>query len=466
MSYQSVFKRYEIKYLVTYEQKKMIMREMQKYMYADKYGKSTICNIYFDTPDFLLIRRSLEHPVYKEKLRLRSYGVAKHDSTTFIEIKKKYKRVVYKRRTEMSENESMRYLCNGEHIADSQILREVNYFLEHYKDIAPQVVISYNREAFYSKNDYDFRVTFDDNILWRNYDLSLCKGIYGTPILRNDYSLMEIKTGTAIPLWMTNILSENKIYKTSFSKYGNAYVAIMSERANGGKNMLNTLFSGIFSSTTETIAVPQFLLCIAVALVIGIFLAAVYSYKTKYTKSFVVTLALLPAVVCVVIMMVNGNVGVGVAVAGAFSLVRFRSVPGTAKEIGTIFLAMGAGLICGMGYLGYAVLFSLILGIAMFILNKVNIGADKRLEQDRILKITIPEDLNYTGAFDDLFEKYTVKYETVSVRTANMGSLFKLTYNVTLKNPNDEKDFIDDLRCRNGNLEISMARQEITNNEL
>ena len=151
------------------------------------------------------------------------------------EIKKKYKRVVYKRRTEMSENESMRYLCNGEHIADSQILREVNYFLEHYKDIAPQVVISYNREAFYSKNDYDFRVTFDDNILWRNYDLSLCKGIYGTPILRNNYSLMEIKTGTAIPLWMTNILSENKIYKTSFSKYGNAYVAIMSERANGGK---------------------------------------------------------------------------------------------------------------------------------------------------------------------------------------------------------------------------------------
>lgn len=235
MSYQSVFKRYEIKYLVTDEQKKMIMREMQKYMYADKYGKSTICNIYFDTPDFLLIRRSLEHPVYKEKLRLRSYGVAKHDSTTFIEIKKKYKRVVYKRRTEMCENESMRYLCNGEHIADSQILREVNYFLEHYKDIAPQVVISYNREAFYSKNDYDFRVTFDDNILWRNYDLSLCKGIYGTPILRNDYSLMEIKTGTAIPLWMTNILSENEIYKTSFSKYGNAYVAIMSERANGGK---------------------------------------------------------------------------------------------------------------------------------------------------------------------------------------------------------------------------------------
>ena len=228
--------------------------------------------------------------------------------------------------------------------------------------------------------------------------------------------------------------------------------------------MLNTLFSGIFSSTTETIAVPQFLLGIAVALVIGIFLAAVYSYKTKYTKSFVVTLALLPAVVCVVI--INGNVGAGVAVAGAFSLVRFRSVPGTAKEIGTIFLAMGAGLICGMGYLGYAVLFSLILGIAMFILNKVNIGADKRLEQDRILKITIPEDLNYTGAFDDLFEKYTVKYETVSVRTANMGSLFKLTYNVTLKNPNDEKDFIDDLRCRNGNLEISMARQEITNNEL
>lgn len=230
--------------------------------------------------------------------------------------------------------------------------------------------------------------------------------------------------------------------------------------------MLNTLFSGIFSATTESIAVPQFLLCIAVALVIGIFLAVVYSYKTKCTKSFVVTLALLPAVVCVVIMMVNGNVVAGVAVAGAFSLVRFRSVPGTAKEISTIFLAMGAGLICGMGYLGYAVLFALILGLAMFVLNKINIGADKRLEQDRILRITIPEDLNYTGAFDDLFEKYTQKSEVVSVKTANMGSLFKLTYNVTLKNSTEEKDFIDDLRCRNGNLEISMARQEVTNNEL
>lgn len=235
MSYQSVFKRYEIKYLVTNEQKEMIMQEMQKYMYADKYGKSTICNIYFDTSDFLLIRRSLEHPLYKEKLRLRSYGVAKHDSTTFIEIKKKYKRVVYKRRTEMIESESMHYLCSGEHMADSQILREVDYFLEHYKGIAPQVVISYNREAFYSKNDYDFRVTFDNNILWRDYDLSLCKDIYGTPILQKNYSLMEIKTGKAVPMWMTKILSENKIYKTSFSKYGNAYLAIMHEKANGGK---------------------------------------------------------------------------------------------------------------------------------------------------------------------------------------------------------------------------------------
>lgn len=233
------------------------------------------------------------------------------------------------------------------------------------------------------------------------------------------------------------------------------------------KNMLNTLFSGVFNTTTtESIAVPQFLLCIAVALIIGIFLALVYTYKSKYTKGFVVTLALLPAVVCVVIMMVNGNVGAGVAVAGAFSLVRFRSVPGTAKEIGTIFLAMGAGLICGMGYLGYAVLFSLILGCAMLLLNKFNLGADKRLETDRILRITIPEDLNYTGAFDDLFEKYTEKSEVISVKTANMGSLFKIKYNITLKNAEDEKDFIDDLRCRNGNLEISMARQEMTGNEL
>ena len=178
------------------------------------------------------------------------------------------------------------------------------------------------------------------------------------------------------------------------------------------------------------------------------------------------TLMMLPATVCIVIMMVNGNVGAGVAVAGAFSLVRFRSVPGTAKEIGTIFLAMAAGLIAGMGYLGYAVLFTAVMGIVMFLLNTVDVWNNKHPSLDKTLKITIPEDLNYGEVFYDLFEKYTKSCETVSVKTSNMGSLYKLTYNITLKSIENEKEFIDELRCRNGNLEIAICRQEVNINEL
>ena len=231
--------------------------------------------------------------------------------------------------------------------------------------------------------------------------------------------------------------------------------------------MQSNLFSGLFdSSTTSVISVSEFLLCIVVSLVLGFFLSFVYSYKSYATKSFMVTLALLPAIVCVVIMMVNGNVGAGVAVAGAFSLVRFRSVAGSAKEIGTIFLAMGAGLICGMGYLAYAVLFTVILGLVMLALNAGGFGETKVSEKDKTLRITIPEDLSYNNVFDDLFEKYTEKHEIVSVKTSNMGSLYKLQYKLTLKNLEDEKEFMDELRVRNGNLEISMVKQEARIDEL
>lgn len=225
--------------------------------------------------------------------------------------------------------------------------------------------------------------------------------------------------------------------------------------------MLDTLFTGIFDTTTSaTINVGDFLLCILISLLIGLFLAFVYAFKSHYTRSFVVTLALLPAVVCVVIMMVNGNVGAGVAVAGAFSLVRFRSVPGTAKDIGTIFLAMGAGLIAGMGYLGYAVLFALVLGLCMLAYNLLGLGISKKPSLDKTLRITIPEDLNYSEVFDDLFKQYTSRCEMVSVKTTNMGSLYKLVYNITLKDLKKEKEFIDALRCRNGNLEIAICKQE------
>ena len=227
--------------------------------------------------------------------------------------------------------------------------------------------------------------------------------------------------------------------------------------------MINTFFQGIFdSSTTSVIPVSQFLLCIGVSLVLGIVLACAYSYKTRHNGSFVRTLAILPAVVCVVIMMVNGNVGAGVAVAGAFSLVRFRSVPGSAKDIGAIFIAMGTGLITGMGYLGYAAVFTLVLSLIMVAYVHINLW-DRRQISEKQLIITIPEDLDYTQVFDDLMEQYTEKNNLVKVKTTNMGSLFKLTYEVKLKDPAKEKEFIDELRCRNGNLEIMMMNQEIGN---
>ena len=231
--------------------------------------------------------------------------------------------------------------------------------------------------------------------------------------------------------------------------------------------MLSNIFTGLFDTTATTvISVPDFIICILVSLIIGAFITWVYTYKSRYTASFAITLAMLPAVVCIVIMMVNGNVGAGVAVAGAFSLVRFRSVPGTAKEIGTIFLAMAAGLIAGMGYLAFAVLFALIMGMVMFVLNISGIGTHTRATSDRTLRITIPEDLNYGSAFDDLFEKYLTACEVVSVKTTNMGSLYKLTYHITLKDLAMEKSFIDELRCRNGNLEIAIMQQEVNTNEL
>jgi len=225
--------------------------------------------------------------------------------------------------------------------------------------------------------------------------------------------------------------------------------------------MNDLLFKGIFdSATVSTINVIHFLLCIGCALFLGILLAATYVYRSRYTKSFLITLALLPAVVCVVIMMVNGNVGAGVAVAGAFSLVRFRSVPGTAKEITMLFLAMASGLITGMGYLGYAILFTVIMCVFSMVYNCLGLGIKKNSTIYKTINITIPEDLDYSDVFEPLLVEYTSSCELVRVKTTNMGSLFRLTYNIVLKDAGKEKELIDKLRCRNGNLEISVSKQE------
>lgn len=231
--------------------------------------------------------------------------------------------------------------------------------------------------------------------------------------------------------------------------------------------MLDILFRGIFDSDiTTVISVTDFLLCLGCSLVLGLFMALAYKYRTRYTKSFVITLALLPAVVCIVIMMVNGNIGAGVAVAGAFSLVRFRSVPGTAKEICTLFLAMGTGLIAGMGYLGFATLFTFVMCIMFLLYNHLDFGEKKNAATYKIFTIVIPEDLDYTGVFDDIFKTYTKSFDLIRVKSTNMGSMFKLTYNVILSDAEKEKEMIDKLRCRNGNLEITVSKQDTTVSEL
>lgn len=231
--------------------------------------------------------------------------------------------------------------------------------------------------------------------------------------------------------------------------------------------MLETIFRGLFDAeTASVIPVADFMICVVSSLVLGFVLSVMYMYKNTYSKSFIVTIATIPAIVCVVIMMVNGNVGAGVAVAGAFGLVRFRSAPGTAKEIGVLFMAMGAGIITGMGYIAYAFLFVLIMGAVDMLYAQIGFGGRKHDALERTLHITIPEDLDYLEVFDDLFERYAGKCELVNVKTTNMGSLFKLTYHITFREAGREKAFIDDVRCRNGNLEVALSNRESSVSEM
>lgn len=246
MAFQTVFRRYESKYMLTVEQKQKILQAMRPYMQLDQYGRTTIRNLYFDTDDFRLVRRSNERPVYKEKLRIRSYAQATAQSTVFVELKKKYESVVYKRRLSLPEQAAMSWTqgkipCEE----NTQIAAEIDYFLTYYQTLRPRVFLSYEREAFYSLGGDDFRVTFDDAILCRQDDLSLCSEVYGEPLLPAGTVLMEIKCSGGIPLWMIRVLSEERIYKTTFSKYGTAYRTMIFpqlQRAGGNTGELHHNF--------------------------------------------------------------------------------------------------------------------------------------------------------------------------------------------------------------------------------
>lgn len=215
--------------------------------------------------------------------------------------------------------------------------------------------------------------------------------------------------------------------------------------------MLSSVING-------AVTVPSFLICVLSALGLGLLTAVVFTARSYHTGSLTISLALLPPVVTVVIMLVNGNVGAGLAVAGTFALVRFRSVPGTAKEITGLFLSVSLGLACGMGYVGLAALFFLIMGSTVLVLGRLRFGEGN--PACRQLKITIPENLDYEELFDDLFEKHTIHHELVRVRTSNMGTLYELCYDVRLKKPGISKDFLDEIRCRNGNLTVICGREK------
>ena len=228
MAFVAVFKRYELKYMLTLKQKEKILEAMSTYMQLDKYGRTTIRNIYLDTDNYRLIRRSIEKPAYKEKLRIRSYSQASPDSTVFVELKKKYEKVVYKRRLPLCEADAMAWVCRERSCpVDTQISREIDYFLDFYGKLKPTVFLSYEREAYYDKGGGDVRVTFDDHILSRQTDVSLCSTTYGEQILPEGKVLMELKCSGGIPLWMVEVLSRERIYKTSFSKYGMAYSTLI-----------------------------------------------------------------------------------------------------------------------------------------------------------------------------------------------------------------------------------------------
>jgi len=219
------------------------------------------------------------------------------------------------------------------------------------------------------------------------------------------------------------------------------------------------MFDSILTTSSGTLSIVNALLCMTTSLLLGLLIAYVHTKTEHYTKNFIVTLALLPILVQVVIMMVNGNLGTSVAIMGAFALIRFRSMPATSREITSVFFSMAVGLSVGMGYLTFAITFTLIINLLFIIFGKTNFGEPN--EKLRILKITIPEDLDYTEVFDDIFEKYTTTNKLFKVKTTNMGSLFELNYQISYKKDIKEKEFIDELRERNGNLSIMIHQEQV-----
>lgn len=218
------------------------------------------------------------------------------------------------------------------------------------------------------------------------------------------------------------------------------------------------MLKSLFTSTSSTsIDLSTILICTIISLILGVIIALTYKKTTKYSKNFLITLAILPVLVQTVMIMVNGNLGTSVAIVGAFSLIRFRSIPGNSKEILSVFFAMAIGLATGMGHVFFASIMTVLVALAIIILSKIKLFDIN--EKERVLKILVPENLDYTNMFNDIFEKYAKEFSLEKVKTIDMGTMFELSYRITLKSDSNEKEFIDDLRIKNGNLKISLTHE-------
>lgn len=237
-AYKEIFKRAEKKFVIDAKQMEVVLSAFEDRLVPDSYGESIISNIYYDTPSYRLIRTSLQKPVYKEKLRLRAYGKVEVDTPSFVEIKKKYKGIVYKRRIALPYEQALEYLNGQQQLSNpGQISKEIDWFKSYYQGLKPSMFISYKRKAFYDKDNPDFRITFDTEICWRNYDLDLKKGVYGHYLTQEGQYVMEIKIKDAFPVELAEILSEAGIFHTSYSKYGNAFLQMERENAQCGENV-------------------------------------------------------------------------------------------------------------------------------------------------------------------------------------------------------------------------------------
>lgn len=448
---KTCFERYEKKYRLTAEQQRAILQGMAPYMKKDTYGAYTICNIYYDTPDWRLIRTSLEKPVYKEKLRVRSYGVPGEDGRVFVELKKKYDGVVYKRRVTMRADEAVPFLAGQ--LPDGsfgQIGQEIRWFQQRYRT-QPGVFIAYDRLAFAGIDEPELRITFDTNLRWRDTELDLRLGDHGAPITDPDMILMEIKFPGVCPLWLSRLLSREKVFPTSFSKYGACYrnhilPNIQKEgRTCASLDHWNGLELVRVSYLYRRVAGAGHRPCLRVPVPRPL--------HPEFCRD-----AGHPA-----------HGGAGGHHAGKRQH-RRRRRGGRRLQPGAFPLRTRYGAGDRRAVSGYGHRPCHRNGIRRAggpdLCDRLRradgadaLGLGQKDAGERLLKITIPEDLDYEGLFDDLFTQYTTSHTLVRVKTSNMGTLYELEYRITLRSKSIPKEFLDALRCRNGNLNIVCGRE-------